>query len=49
MEGIPMSKITCNRLTNEIELIGSEAFIESNFYRIQNLIMESLGLTNEPS
>lgn len=32
-----MPAIKFNHLTREIELRGSESFIEANFYRIQNL------------
>jgi hypothetical protein len=39
-----MSSIKFNYLTKEIELKGSESFIESNFYKIQNLLIESFGV-----
>lgn len=39
-----MSIIKFNSKTKEIELIGSESFIASNFYRIQDLITESFGI-----
>ena len=39
-----MSSIKFNYLTNEIELKGSESFIESNFDKIQDLLVENLGV-----
>jgi hypothetical protein len=39
-----MSSIKFNYLTKEIELEGSESFIESNFDKIQDLITKSLGV-----
>lgn len=39
-----MPGIKFNQLTREIELTGSEAFIESNFDKIQELFAESLGV-----
>ena len=38
-----MSNIKFNQLTNEIEMRGSESFIERNFHMIQNLLGESFG------
>jgi hypothetical protein len=38
-----MSSIKFNDLTKEIEMEGSEAFIESNFNKIQDLLVESVG------
>ena len=39
-----MSSIKFNYLTREIELNGSESFIESNFDKIQDLLDESFGV-----
>jgi hypothetical protein len=39
-----MSSIKYNYLTKEIELNGSESFIESNFDKIQDLLIESFGV-----
>jgi hypothetical protein len=39
-----MSSIKFNQLTKEIEMKGSESFIESNFNKIQDLLIESLGV-----
>ena len=39
-----MSSIKFNQLTKEIELKGSESFIESNYDKIQNLLVESFGV-----
>ena len=39
-----MSSIKFNHLTREIEMRGSESFIESNFNQIQNLLVESFGV-----
>jgi len=39
-----MSSIKYNQLTREIEVKGSESFIESNFNKIQNLLVESIGV-----
>jgi hypothetical protein len=39
-----MSSIKFNPTTNEIEINGPESFIESNFYRIQDLLTENLGV-----
>jgi len=39
-----MSVIKFNQLTKEIEMTGSESFIESNFNEIQNLLDESFGV-----
>jgi hypothetical protein len=39
-----MSNIKFNYLTKEIELKGSEFFIESNFDKIQDLLTESFGV-----
>ena len=39
-----MSGIKFNYLTKEIELKGSESFIESNFNKIQNLLVDSFGV-----
>lgn len=36
-----MSSIIFNKTTKEIELIGSESFIEANFHMIQDLLVES--------
>jgi hypothetical protein len=38
-----MSNIKFNSSTKEIEISGSESFIESNFHRVQALLSESLG------
>jgi hypothetical protein len=38
-----MPSIKFNQLTKEIEMKGSEAFIESNFNQIQDLLVESFG------
>ena len=42
-----MSSIKFNYLTKEIELEGSESFIESNFDKIQDLMMNSFGVKGE--
>jgi hypothetical protein len=39
-----MSSIKFNYLTKEIELEGSESFIESNFDKIQDLMMNIFGV-----
>lgn len=39
-----MPSIKFNDLTKEIELKGSESFIESNFDKIQDLLVESYGV-----
>lgn len=39
-----MSVIKFNQLTKEIEMTGSESFIESNFNEIRNLLDESFGV-----
>ena len=39
-----MSGIKFNQLTKEIELKGSESFIESHFSKIQDLLVESFGV-----
>jgi hypothetical protein len=39
-----MSSIKFNQLTKEIELKGSESFIESNFNKIQDLLVQSFGV-----
>lgn len=39
-----MSGIKFNQFTKEIELDGSESFIESNFNKIQDLLVESFGV-----
>ena len=39
-----MSSIKFNYLTKEIEMKGSESFIESNFDKIQDLLIESFGV-----
>ena len=39
-----MSSIKFNHLTKEIEMKGSESFIESNFNKIQDLLVESFGV-----
>jgi hypothetical protein len=39
-----MSSIKFNYLTREIEMEGSESFIESNFDKIQDLLIESFGV-----
>jgi hypothetical protein len=39
-----MSSIKFNYLTKEMEMEGSESFIESNFNKIQDLLVESLGV-----
>jgi hypothetical protein len=38
-----MPSIKFNQLTKEIEVKGSESFIESNFNKIQDLLVESFG------
>lgn len=38
-----MSNIKFNSTTKEIEITGSEAFIESNFHRVRVLLSESFG------
>jgi len=38
-----MSNIKFNLTTKEIEIKGSESFIESNFYQIKALLIESFG------
>ena len=38
-----MSSIKFNHLTREIEMKGSGSFIESNFNKIQDLLVESFG------
>jgi hypothetical protein len=42
-----MSSLKFNCLTKEIELEGSESFIESNFAKIQDLMMKSFGVKRE--
>ena len=42
-----MSSIKFNHLTREIEMKGSESFIESNFDQIQDLLVESFGVKRE--
>jgi uncharacterized membrane protein len=42
-----MSSIKFNYFTEEIELKGSESFIESNFNTIQDLLIESFGVTKK--
>ena len=39
-----MPSIKFNLLTKEIEVTGSESFIESNFNKIQDLLVESFGV-----
>ena len=39
-----MSSIKFNYLTREIEMEGSESFIESNFDKVQDLLTESFGV-----
>jgi hypothetical protein len=39
-----MPSIKFNPTTKEIEIEGPESFIESNFYRVQDLVLESLGV-----
>ncbi len=39
-----MPSIKFNQLTKEIEVKGSESFIESNFNKIQDLLVESFGV-----
>jgi hypothetical protein len=39
-----MSSIKFNQLTKEIEMKGTESFIESNFNKIQDLLVESFGV-----
>jgi hypothetical protein len=39
-----MSGIKRNQLTKGIEMKGSESFIESNFNKIQDLLVESFGV-----
>jgi hypothetical protein len=38
-----MSNIKFNSTTKELEITGSESFVESNFYQIKALMIESLG------
>jgi hypothetical protein len=38
-----MSNIKFNSTTKEIEIRGSESFIESNFHQVEALLIESLG------
>ena len=38
-----MSNINFNSMTREIEINGSESFIESNFHKIEALLIESFG------
>jgi hypothetical protein len=42
-----MSSIKFNQLTQEIEMTGTEYFIESNFDKIQDLLSESFGVKDE--
>jgi hypothetical protein len=42
-----MSSIKFNYLTKEIEISGSESFIEANFDKIQDLLIESIGVRRE--
>ena len=42
-----MSGITFNQTTKEIEIKGSESFIESNFHKIEDLLKESLVTMNK--
>ena len=39
-----MPSIKFNQLTKEIEVKGSESFIESNFNKIQDLLVENFGV-----
>ena len=39
-----MSSIKFNQMTKEIEMNGSESFIESNFDKIQDLLIERFGV-----
>ena len=39
-----MSSIKFNQMTKEIEMTGSESFIESNFDKIQDLLIERFGM-----
>jgi hypothetical protein len=39
-----MSSLKFNHLTKEIEIMGSESFIGSNFSEIQDLLVESFGV-----
>jgi hypothetical protein len=39
-----MSSIKFNQMTKEIEVTGSESFIESNFDKIQDLLVERFGM-----
>jgi len=43
MRGDFMSSIKFNHLTKEIEMKGSESFIESNFNKVQDLLAERFG------
>jgi len=43
-----VASIKFNKLTKEIELKGSESFIEANFNKIQELLVESFGETKMP-
>lgn len=42
-----MSNIKCNPMTKEIEITGSESFIEAHFHKIQALMIESFGEKKE--
>ena len=42
-----MSDIRCNPMTREIEIIGSESFIEAHFQKIEALMIESFGEKEE--
>lgn len=44
-----MSRIKFNFLTHEIEISGSEAFVEEHFDRIQELLAESVGVREKMS
>ena len=44
-----MSNIRFNLATKEIEINGPESFIEANFSKIQDLLIESLGLRKSRS
>ncbi|MBM4313865.1 MAG: hypothetical protein FJ122_08090 [Deltaproteobacteria bacterium] len=42
-----MSDIRCNPMTREIEIIGSESFIEAHFHKIEALMIEGFGEKEE--
>ena len=42
-----MSGITFNQTTKEIEIKGTESFIESNFHKMEKILKESFGIVNK--